>query len=419
MSSTPSETQYITVVCRVCGTRVDERAESAPREVPCPDCHKPVLIPGRDQVVVSQKSETHDPGQYRLEIDRNPVTGVKSPRPKRSAEPDGAVLVLCTTCGARMHPPLRADSYRVRCPDCYRPARVPSVEEAAAEVERKRPKVKDEPIETIPLLEPIDSPKPRTYFAVQGNKIRREKAAAPPRYTFFSRVWNFPWQADVLKKWLFLSLGCVLINGFGYLVLQIYGHGQRQVLMTLAFFVLPAIWIFIWTVSYGTTAWLTVITQTAAGNDRIEDWPEQGWRDGLFSFLGLAFLGGVAILIGHGLGLGSVQLGGPYWPWLLATVVLLFPFLALSMLETGAWYYPFSGPVARSLWRNAGSWLLCYLLLGLSYGAYFAAWPFLAGRAPFVAIVVAGPVLAGLWLISGRLLGRLAWRISQVPAESP
>ena len=413
--------EYVTVVCQTCGTRVDERLTDDVREVACPDCFKPVRIPGRAEVQASTVKPVapEEPGVYRLQEAADPWAA-RPARHSRPARPRN-VLVICGLCGARLNPPLRQQSYRVRCPDCHRPVRIPSPEEAAEQAERLRPLSRaPEPVEPLPLPLPPTRPRPiKTFYSARVAEIRRERSDAPPQWTYLNGVWLFPWQRDVVQKWLFQGFGISLLGGLVAVLMMLVGGASSPVSSVMAFIALPAIWILLWTASYGASAWLTVIVETASGNQRIQDWPDQGWRQGLFNFLMLVYLWGVSVVIGHFVGLAVEAAGGPYWTCVDGAVGLLFPYLVLSVLETGAWYLPFSGPVTRSIFRCPGTWLGGYLLLGASFGGMSFAWGTALTYAPIPTLLLSGFAWSAVLLISARLLGRLGWKITQLPDDEP
>src|SRR5690606_85260 len=128
---------------------------------------------------------------------------VTSTRPK---EPE-PLLVTCPLCRCRMHPPIRRESYKVRCPDCFRAVRVPGTEAAARlREQRKRLEPKLEAIEPIPLrLESTVKPQVATHFALQGAKIREVVLSPPPHWTWISGILTFPWQREIIRRWLILS----------------------------------------------------------------------------------------------------------------------------------------------------------------------------------------------------------------------
>lgn len=422
LSASPAKgIEYITVVCRVCGTRVDERVADEARDVRCPDCHKPVRIPGRAQIPApAAKAEVEDPGVYQISAKpapTGPEADRKSRRPKKRE-----FLVACPLCHARLHPPIRPEAYKVRCPDCHRPVRVPGQEEAREILEKQAtPDLDVGPIETIPLGKVHEPPRRATsFFAVQAQKIRREAPPKPPEWTWFSGVWTFPWQLDVIHRWLVISIGLTCLGGLLALLISMYVGAGHPVAVVMAFLLLPALWIFLWTASYVSASWLAVIVDTAAGNKSVVEWPELAWRDGIYAFLAILFQWGVAAVVGHVIGKVCELAGAPestYWICLDVSVAVLFPFLILSMLETGAWYRPFSRAVARSVSTHFSDWFMCYLLLDVSFGGFSYLWARMMNWSLLAGLLATGWMWAAMILISARLLGRLGWKLTQDPRE--
>lgn len=417
MSGSSSDAvQYVTVVCRVCGTRVDERVIAEDREVPCPDCYTPVKIPGRARIVAPlPPPKIEDPGVYRLNHEE-PVErkGRGAAAPKRPKEPE-PLLVTCPLCRCRMHPPIRRESYKVRCPDCYRAVRVPGTEEAARlREQRKRLEPKLEAIEPIPLrLESKVPPRVATQFTLEGVRIREAPPSPPPRWTWMSGILTFPWQREIIRRWLILSIGMFLLLGASCLVAMMLLSGNPLALLSAAFIIVPGVWLFLWTGSYAASAWMTVVVDTAGGNHTVPEWEDETWRDGLFPGLALLFQCVIAALFGEVLGRAAAHAGVSYQMVRDVVFLLAIPFLILSMLETTLWYFPFSRRVARSLGTHFRDWCLFYLVHSTLIGGAFYLSMYALRHWGLTAVVPGGPMWAALVLISGRLFGRLGWRITE------
>lgn len=48
------------------------------------------------------------------------------------------ILVTCRICGARLHPRPRQQARKIKCPDCFTPVQVPSLQEVVAKLEKQR-----------------------------------------------------------------------------------------------------------------------------------------------------------------------------------------------------------------------------------------------------------------------------------------
>lgn len=79
---------------------------------------------------------------------------------------------------------------------------------------------------------------------------------------------------------------------------------------------------------------------------------------------------------------------------------------------------PWSAPILLSLFRRPASWLVFYLLSGALAVTLILPTLFVAFFVhPLVALVYFAPAAAAAIFIYARLLGRLAWRISEIDAD--
>jgi hypothetical protein len=340
---------------------------------------------------------------------------------KTSSEEPPHVFVTCYTCHERMHVPVRKVERKIACPECGRSVRVPGREE----YEAHRPKTAAEmvrdvgeydiAIPTTPVAPELIVHTP--YLDVKAH-VRRELEPERPKFTFLTGVFTFPWTLDVLPRWIGLSAGLVSMTLVVAVVLAVMG-GLPSLQAApqggvLAFFVLPLIWLTIWTASYGAACSLAIIEGTAGGNDVIGEWPEPHWKEWAADLFYVAWLAALAAMTAWVVTL-PLTLVRPDWSQtqlVLGAFVLLFPFVLVSALEAANHWVPVSVFVFQSLGRHLGTWLLFYFVSSLLFAA-FAALEF--GLVRFVGvfgIVLACPLLAALVFIQARLIGRLAWRLN-------
>jgi hypothetical protein len=260
---------------------------------------------------------------------------------------------------------------------------------------------------------PIVSSFPSTSFLDRQTEIRVEVPDPPPRWTFFSGVFSFPWSPGALPRWAYLSCGCIAVGAVGVMTASVASQMSGYSGVTLAFFALPQIWLTLWTLSFAAACCLRILEDTAAGNNHVREWPEPNWREWAAQFIYVGYLGLIAACLGYGVGWATSDLGGPGRLVGLLAGLSLWPILLLSSLEADNIWAPISGPVLRSLFSEWWAWLLFYGESLVLMGAYVGL--LLAGLRwqPLLAILITGPLLAALFLIEARLLGRLAWRISQ------
>ncbi len=397
--SSPGDLRFVTVVCRVCGTRLDERVARTAREVTCPDCFSPCRVPPLSEIPDPPPArKLGDAGTYQLQhpqSDRSP--SMDRPRVDRPdpSQPGATVLVKCPTCLTRIDEIPHGLPRMVRCHDCHEPVRIPSREEVEArrEREQQRQTYRPPPVEALPVPAAGALPELRTGFIESQAQIRRERDAPPPNWTFFSRVYTLPWHAEMWGRWVGLSLGLTAMTLLGALIVSLTQQAGSPMYLFIAFLGLPMVWITLWTVSYAAACCLVIIEDTANGNDRIVSWGEQNWREWLLkmAFLGAQWL--LAVVVGD-LTARTLSLAGvPFLPTLVTVTWIAFPVFLLSTLEGNSVFTPLTWPILRSLWTSAWGWALYFLLAtGVVFGLEAALWmlqQWLPGP------VVALPVRAG------------------------
>jgi hypothetical protein len=406
----------------VCGTRVDETAERHPKQVPCPDCFTMVTIPSLAEVQRNQPAEAAgppDPGIYRLVLQpaEGDANGAKPPPRKRE------FLVVCPICRARLHVEPRSEPGQIRCPDCLEFVRVPSLAQVEEhEAKHATPKPAAQAVPALPVPAPFKQRRLRTSFDRAGAAIRREKTDPPPRFVFFSNVFSFPWSAGVVSRWVYLTVGMMALGLVYAGILTIMRGSGGFLLLGIAFFALPGIWIFVWTYSYATSIWITVLEDTAGGNNRIHNWLQQNWREWVIEASRFTLILGYAMTVAHCAGYAGQLAGGDYTEVAFDTLLIVFPIMMMSCLHAGSVFVPLTLPILRSLLTCWWAWLLYYILSSLVLLGVGVIWWEGITRYPIPVAILGGPAWAAAWLIWARLLGRLGYAISMkeqgLPATS-
>jgi hypothetical protein len=256
------------------------------------------------------------------------------------------------------------------------------------------------------------------YSPLDGVEIREDQRyapAPPPRWTFFSGVWTYPWRSQSLLPWTVLSLGFAISGFLAFLVVGGLQSSSMAGGLTAGAFGIACFLLSMLTGSYA-AACLFAITETTAYNyDDPHDWPDPDWRDRLMHllWLGWCVLLAAALLVGPAI----LASDGPYERFLITAIgaAILFPIFVLSTLETNS-LVPLSGPIWRSIATEAAAWITFYVLAGAVVALCGWATTFLLPRMGMSAVLVLGPLWASCTLIYARLQGRLAWRIMR-PSE--
>jgi hypothetical protein len=234
----------------------------------------------------------------------------------------------------------------------------------------------------------------------------------------FPGVFNFPWYPSVWPYWLLLGALAIPLAGM---------------LLTLGLLLPVAVILAVLWCLGASTVVMTILRDTAAGNDEIYNWPSTVWWDWiadafcLLESVVLCILGMSCVLVGLRLAhlLPAETPGGVFL--MLGCLAVLFPVILLSVLESGL---PMSLPVWRTLIARPGAWALFHLeslvplvAAGVAVSELGIAWlpgagVGLLGNGGFWwAISIAPLVLVAALLIYFRLLGRLAWYCGQEPPD--
>jgi hypothetical protein len=245
--------------------------------------------------------------------------------------------------------------------------------------------------------------------------LRPETEVRLPKWTFFSGVFFSPWQGLNLTRWAIMALGLALAGSISIGALDLLGffsgHVSTDAMMGLPL-VLVAVGMLLASLSFSAASFLSAVQDTADGFDQMQEetMPELGqW---IFTLGSLTLLWTAAGALGYPL--SFIEGVGPLGVAVCSFV--FFPILLLSAMECDSFLAPYSPAVLRTLLRFWWGWLLFYLLTT----PLLVGWLLLSGlglvSAPYLVSFASGPALAAIILIYARLLGRVAWRASGMPA---
>lgn len=169
--------------------------------------------------------------------------------------------------------------------------------------------------------------------------------------------------------------------------------------------VMPAGILLILSLSYMTAYYLGIIESTSHGETNPDEALHGNWQDWFWQMP--ATVGVFAMSAGIGY-LISLPFPGSRWMVIGISVLLLYPFMQLSSLETGSPFAPFSWQMTQTLFTRPIMW-------GTVYAAAFLLAMLLAATAkavwrdpPYFTVTVMGPLVAVSLLIYGLVLGTAA-----------
>ena len=335
-----------------------------------------------------------------------------------SSEKPKYLAAYCKVCNTRVTPKAKFAGRRIKCPDCFSPIQLPTLEQYEKTLHNAKLKEVAQPEEHTPytLQTPVEHPAPPTgRIFEEPAKIRHvRKRPKPPKWTFFTNVFEFPWSdAQTLTRWAILSAGLSVTSLIAVIVYWLVSEQGLIALIPVIFLLLAQFGIGAWAMSYASSCVFSIIHDTAAGLNKVEGWPDGGVREWMIDLMTVTWVffasGLVSYLIAWPLHILTGHVGVPT----LIVHGLLFPLALISALDADSISLPYSEMTLRSIPRITWAWLLLYALL-------FGVWLLAAGMltpllvyVPLLFGLACGPVFASGLMISARLLGRLAWLIGE------
>lgn len=324
----------------------------------------------------------------------------------------------CKVCGTRVTPKAKNAGRTLKCPDCETPIQLPTMEQyleirrAQALQEPRQP----EPVEPYAMREKVERAEATISVFRELAKIKREEAPPPPASTFFSNVFEFPWKTpDALIRWGLLTAGFTITGVILALNLTLVDAYGTAGMVAVGFFMLAQICFAVWSLAYASSCTMSILHDTSAGFDRVEGWPDGGWRDWMSDLMAVGYIflvsGFVSVIPARVL----EPVIGFQSPLVLIIQSFVFPIALLCGLDAESIWLPWSGTVVRSLKIIPRDWLIFYgltlLVVGVGDGFLLAC--LIGPDSYWLFGVMLGPVLASQCFIFARLLGRLAWRIGE------
>jgi len=426
--------RYVPVVCSLCHTRMLATKEQVGQVMVCPDC-------GTENTVPPPAADSQASGPEAMEgYDLAATPGTPTAAPGGPA----AFTFTCPLCHTRLEATRDQAGQPITCPDCGTPFRIPPPPdeqphwdpfqeavgvydlaappgaspgaavrpvpaEQPAPVERAsapaapaeqpaapgRPAAGPEPASPKPLSEPRRVREEKEEFPAP----RRPRPKLPP-WPLVNGVFVFPFYRESWLASVKFTLGTLLAWGLAALALPVLAAvAASSFVFGLMYFVWASKWC------------LTILTQTANGVDRIEDWSTEDFVERAFASLYLINSLIASMLIGWGI--ESLAPTLPPGAGTGGAVFLLFPVVLLSMLETGSVLNPISRAVSGSLLTRWWAWCGFYLLAGLLVAAVVGVEQGLRTLGGPWAALPAAIFTATAMLVYFRLLGRLGWCITE------
>jgi uncharacterized CHY-type Zn-finger protein len=443
--------QHFSVTCPLCQTAIHVSAEQIGQSLDCPNCLTSVEVKPPDGTALSRAVDESEPDRVAgagaaVDAPASLPTGaaVRSvrqahreanpgePSSRREAQvvekeratagtlvsmpppPDDRYFaVVCPLCHTRLEATREQVGQSITCPDCRRPFEIKAPPPAIAKyrwteddgVELQIEPTFERPQIEKPVLPAIDDKrKPRRSAAAR-------RAKPLPLERLVSGVADFLRYSNVWPRWLGYSIVLLIpleLLHFGFNQ-PLNPNGTRSAGAVLALLA-ALVQLSVWFISICGIL-LTVIDDTSDGLDRVENWPERYLFNGVRP-AAMIFFGLVLSVLPGGVICGAIGLEGDLsWVPIAISVLILFPFVLLSMLETDSALTPFSQNIWEGLHIAGEAWTA-------TYGFSLAIWGLFAAidwaSKEFISVPEISSAIGALSFVAAlfvyyRLLGRLAW----------
>ena len=450
-NSVAAKPQFISVECRVCGTRLTGRVENVGKKIKCPDCGAGTAIPEPLPPKPKNIPAALEGDQYELwDTDDQPLPSELIARQPKF------IAVPCSRCGSLMHASEFQVGQQIACPDCGAKHVVPIAPRNVA-----RPSVLASDRET-PQIDPATIPGVRPHLIPRtlGQSLAEQEAEAEykralekslrtgrpmeidergrpilPSWPLISGILPFLFSSGLPAIWLGLSVGFMVAGWVFVTALQMAMSGGMGAIAGMCFFAIGCVMVMLCG-SACSCLLIQVITDSSTGSRQIHDWPS--FLDWFGSALYVVVGGMISALPGWAVAHIPPLSGLGLTPLLTAVSVgICFPIITLSQLDNNSSMGILSGRVLASMKRCPFSWAFFYFECALIV-AICAIATVLVGTGGDVARLVhfrgqvisfIGSPLTILWLmplyvaalvIWARLLGRLGWLLAETVAiEEP
>ena len=403
----PESSDQITVICKVCGTRMSADVDLVGTKIVCPDCFTKNVIPPPDKKQLANPSADDDEFEYKL--------AEGSDQPALESEP--MVSLICTTCHSLLHAPEKDIGKKIQCHDCDgwnvvpRPRKTKRVNAPALD-----------PAENMGIAEAADTADQNRQDYAQRKleeaheelqRIEDEKPKMIDENTsLIGGVLFFPLYPNVIPVWAGLAVGMFFVGAMIETINFFMDSGGHSMILSAAIAALGGMATITLMGTFASKL-LAVVEYTSSGQIDVEEFPQSDLMERAYALiiilnaLALSFL---PEIFGGSLGIRGL-LGG-------ITATFVFPVLLLSLLDSGSLWVPISGMVYGSIVKIPGKWVLFWLCSFVVLVSALAISLFLgAMNNLLISLLVASIVNAFALILYSRMLGWMAWHIGLIPIE--
>lgn len=254
---------------------------------------------------------------------------------------------------------------------------------------------------------PEDPPVDRnSTYQLNRAELKPLRAAPPPKRPFLEGLFGFPFRVSSLKPLIYLSIWFMVL-GFQCGLIRLVLESGSMLAVVAAFVIgFGVMWVVILSGSYAASIFLSVLQETAAGNDDVS-YSDFDWKVSFFQFLRIGWVGAVSVL--PFAFLGSLCMG--LWPALIVGSIIgaaTFPICLLCSLAADSWIKLVDGQMLARFGKKPHAMAVIYFYSVVLALACAGIW-----WVTTMEFMMLAPVMGFLWstsvLFYGRLLGRAGY----------
>jgi DNA-directed RNA polymerase subunit M/transcription elongation factor TFIIS len=420
---------YIGFDCRVCSARLFAEPDKVGKPQRCEECGTITIVPPRPKPKPKNIPAAMEGEQYELWEPED------QPLPSQILAAQARLIgVQCRKCNTMMYPTVKQVGEEIRCPDCGTRHTVPPPPRPAAKRSVLTPDAH------TPQLDPAAHPGERPYVAAPVGKMLHESEheAEYQRALEKSQRTGRPMEIDargrpIMPKWplvtgiipylvlsllplawLVIAAGVYAAASIGLFGITLAMSGEMASIAGMCFFAISLVLGMV--VAAATFAiLLQIIMESSDGVRRFATWPHfHDWIGGLLYGITALMMSTVpGYAIGNIPPLNSDPALGALCGAISAFIFV--PIIVLSQLDNSSPWGILSPKIIGSLLKCPFSWAFFYfenaILAAICAGITYAYAGNDASRATSLT-----PLYVAATFLWARLLGRLAWRLSEATA---
>ncbi len=238
-------------------------------------------------------------------------------------------------------------------------------------------------------------------------KRRAPRIVLPPR-PFLAGTFGFPFSQGVRGRSIALAVMAIVVGFLARESATLVASGDGKLSFLGAIFIVLTVMGSAVFLAFGGACAVAIVSDTANGCDRIARWPGAVFLDWIGE--SLLVVCGFAAAAAAGVGVGWLlrETGRQNDGVAALAAFLLFPVVLLSMFDNESMFDPLSSRVCRTFWVCPDAWGAFYACAALVVGAAATILAIALPGGPAWGILLSGAAVALAWLVTFRLLGRLA-----------